>query len=62
MSFLISIAVHLQVMYPLIQNIFSFRLAWTGLLPIARMVEATEKDVGAVEELDGMRSRRFPFD
>jgi hypothetical protein len=38
------------------------RLAWAGLLPIARMVEATEEDAGAVEELDGMRSRRFPFD
>jgi hypothetical protein len=41
---------------------FLFRLAWAGLLPIARMVEATEEDAGAEEEHDGMRSRRFPFD
>ena len=41
---------------------FSCRLSWAGLLPIARMVEATEEDAGAVEELDRMRSRRFPFD
>jgi len=50
------------MMCHLTSKMFSCRLAWAGLLPIARMVEATEEDSRAVEELDGMRSRRFPFD
>ena len=43
------------------------RLSCSGLLPLARMVEATEEDGGLVDD-DGEvqagpeRSRRFPFD
>ena len=38
------------------------RLAWAGLLPVARMVEATDEDDEGGPLQDGGRSRRFPFD
>ena len=49
------------MMYGIIKSLFSFRLAWAGLLPLARMLEATDEDA-LVHEVDGARSRRFPFD